>query len=281
MIKIVADTLSCLPLDLVHRLGIEYIPQIIQFGTEESYRDDTEIDSDTFIKKLRTASSLPKTAAPPPALYNPIFKNYSEAGHTIIVVCPSAQVSGTVRSAQVAAQDFPGADIRVVDTKSIAGGLGAIVLKAEEWARQGIDADTVVSWIMEMAGRERIYFLVDTLEYLQKGGRIGMAKALLGSLLQVKPLLTFRDGHIETVESQRTKRKALARLCEIVLQDCPHGEAAGMSIMHGAAPEEAKNLVDYFKTELAISNIPIYYIPPAILVHAGPGALAVSYFVSK
>jgi DegV family protein with EDD domain len=279
MVKIIADTLSCIPLEQAHQLGIEYIPQIIEFGDNESYRDDTEIDSPTFLKKLRVASSLPHTAAPPPALYTPIFERLSAEGHTILVICPSGEVSGTVRSAEVAAKDFPNADIRVIDTKSVGSGLGMMVQKAHEWALQGLDADTITSQVLEMASRERIYFLVDTLEYLQKGGRIGKAQALFGSLLQVKPILTIKDGHTEPVESQRTKRRAQARLCEIVLETCPRSPSSHISVMHAAAEEDAKYLADYFKQCLGITDIPIFFLPPAICVHAGPGAIGVSYFV--
>jgi DegV family protein with EDD domain len=278
MIKIIADTLSCIPLEQAHQLGIDYIPQIIEFGDHESYRDDTEIDSPTFLKKLQVAPSLPHTAAPPPALYTPIFERLSAEGHTILVICPSAQMSGTVRSAEVAAKDFPNADIRVIDTKSVASGLGVLVLKAHEWAQQGLDADTITTRILEMASRERIFFLVDTLEYLQKGGRIGKAQALFGSLLQVKPILTIKDGHTEPVESQRTKRRAQARLCELVLETCPRSPNSHISVMHAAAPEDANFFVDYFKQALGINDIPIFFLPPAILVHAGPGAVGVSYF---
>lgn len=280
MVKIVADTLSCIPPDEARDLGIGFLPQIVQFGDKESYRDDYEIDGPTFLRKLQASPSLPKTAAPPPALYNPVYERLSAEGDTIIVICPTGQLSGTVRSAQVAAMDFPNADIRVVDTKCIASGLGRIVLLANEWAKQGMDADTIVSRVEAMAARERIYFLVDTLEYLQKGGRIGKAAALLGGLLQMKPILAFTDGHIEPVEKQRTNRRATARLCELVLETCPRGPESYISILHGGAEEEAKNLVDYFKNCLDVKDIPIYYVPAAILVYSGPGVVGVSYFTS-
>jgi DegV family protein with EDD domain len=281
MIKIIADTLSCISPEEARNLGIAYIPQIIQFGASESYRDDSEIDSATFLKKLRVAPTLPQTAAPPPALYTPIYERYAAEGHTILVICPSAAVSGTFRSAEVAAQDFPGADIRIIDTKSIASGLGQMVRKANEWVLQGLDVDTIVARINEMATRERIMFIVDTLEYLQKGGRIGKARALFGSLLQVKPILAFRDGQTEPVEQQRTKRRAIARLCELVLDTCPRSPESYISILQGDALEDAEYLADYFKKCLGITEIPIFFLPPAILVHSGPGAVGVSYFVAK
>lgn len=183
MIKIIGDTLSCVSPDEAKARGIGYIPQLIEFDTE-TYKDDYEMTPRQFLKKLRASSTLPKTAAPPPAFYEPLYRKHSEAGDTIIVVAPSADVSGTVRGATVAAADFPNADIRVVDTGTIAGGLGAVLIQAQTWAEDGLGADAIVQNIKEMVKRHRIYFMVDTLEYLYKGGRIGAAKALFGSILQ-------------------------------------------------------------------------------------------------
>ncbi len=282
MIKIIADTTSCIPPDEAHQKGIYYLPQIIVFG-EETYRDDTEMNSLTFLKRLRVSAALPKTAAPPPALYTPIYQEVAEGGDTAIVICPSADVSGTFRSASVAAQDFPSADIRIIDTRLVAGGLGAVVLDALQWAADGEDADTIVKNIQIMAKRERVYFAVDTLEFLFKGGRIGAAKALFGSLLQVKPILSFREGLIEPYESQRTHKRAVARLKEIVLADCPHNPSAHLCVMHGDAEAEVRQLAAELSYELGIpvSQIPVYDLPPAILVHAGPGILGASYFIDQ
>lgn len=277
MVTIVADTTSSIPVLQAQELGIPYIPQIIVFGNE-TYRDDTEMDSKTFLKRLREANTLPKTAAPPPALYHPIYEKYTQDGNTVVVLTPSADVSGTFRSAEVAAADFPGRDIRIVDTRTIGSGLASIVLEANRWAKEGLDADTIIERVKDMSQRERVYFVVDTLEYLYKGGRIGGAKMLVGSLLQVKPILQFKNGRTEAVESQRTKRRAMARLKELVYSDCPHHDGALLTIMQGDAEEEAQALAEEFKTQLGISSIRIYDLPPAILVHAGPGVIAVSYF---
>ena len=204
MIHIFADTTSSIPPPKAQELGLNYLPQMIVFG-EVTYRDDTEIDSPTFISKLRSSAVLPKTAAPPPALYTPAFEKLAVPGNTLIVITPSSDLSGTYRSAQVAAQDFPNADIRIIDSRTIASGLAAIVLQALKWVEEGLDADTLEASIRSMCARSRTYFLVDTLEYLYKGGRIGGAQMLVGSILQVKPILTLRDGITQPVESQRTK----------------------------------------------------------------------------
>jgi DegV family protein with EDD domain len=279
MIKIIADTTCGLPRDLLNQHGIYFLPQIVIFG-DESYRDDTEIDSKTFLVKLRAAAALPKTAAPPPALYYPIFNELRDSHDTAIIITPSAEVSGTFRSAVTAAKEYTDVDIRVVDSRTVAGGLGQLILRASEWVNQGAEIDALETRIKEMAKREHVYFVVDTLEYLFKGGRIGGAQALLGSFLQIKPILTLNDGRIQPVEKQRTKRRALHRLQEIVIAACPHGKESFISIAHVEAENEAAELVLYFKKALGVEDIPIYEAPPAIVVHGGPKILAVSFFSS-
>ncbi len=131
----------------------------------------------------------------------------------------------------------------------------------------------------EMIPRGRIYFLVDTLEYLQKGGRIGGAKALVGELLQVKPILTIRDGQVEPFEQPRTKKRALARLVEIVKEQCPKTDEAHLCVMQADALDEARELASRLQSEIRCAEIPIYELPPAIVVHAGPAALAIGFFI--
>lgn len=278
MIYIIADTTSSIPVPQAKALGIPYIPQIIVFG-DTTYRDDTEIDSPTFLAKMQAASSLPKTAAPPPALYTPIFSELAIPGNTIIVITPSAELSGTFRSATIAAQDFPSADIRIIDSRVIASGLASIVLRAKEWVEQGLDPDSLEVKIRDLCQRNRTYFIVDTLEYLYKGGRIGGAQMLFGSILQVKPILMLKDGRTEPKESQRTKKRAYSRLIEIISEECPHDSESLIAIGQGNAQIDAQQLADQIKNALGVTQVPIYDMPPAILVHAGPGVICVSFFV--
>jgi DegV family protein with EDD domain len=279
MVRIVSDTTTGLPRELAERLGIPILPQLVIFG-EESFRDDTELDTAAFLQKLKASPTLPKTAAPPPAMYNPIYEKLTAQGDAVIVVAPSAKVSGTVRSAEVDAQDFPKADIRVVDTQVIAGNFATLVLLADEMAKQGQSADQIVARLNEWIPRQRTYFLVDTLEYLQKGGRIGGAKALLGEMLQIKPILTFTNGQAEPCEQQRTKRRAQARLIEIVEEQCPRTSEAHLCVMQADAMDEARALAAELKSRMGFAEIPIYELPPAIVVHGGPGVMAVGFFVA-
>jgi DegV family protein with EDD domain len=277
MVQIIADTLSSIPVSTAKELGIPFLPQIVIFGND-SYRDDSEMDSSMFLQKLRSSSQLPKTAAPPPDLYHPYYQQLKDKNETGIVIAPSATLSGTVRSAEVAALDFPGVDIRVLDTRSIAGGMGELVLEADRMAKSGMDADTIFNKITDLSKKSRTYFLVDTLEFLYKGGRIGGAKALFGSILQVKPILTLVDGRTEPAESQRTKKRALARLIELVREEITKDGNSHLCIsQEGADPSDLAYLIDQFKSEFGVKEVPVYGLPPAILTHAGPGTIAVSY----
>jgi DegV family protein with EDD domain len=208
MIHIVTDTTSGLPAGLAQQYDIPVIPQVIMFG-DESYLEGVDIDHATFLSRLRTSKTLPKTAAPPPGLFVDMFRARARPGDTVLCIHPSAELSGTVRSALTAAADFPDMDIRVLDTRTIAGPLAALALLAAQWAEQGRSAEAVMAGLQAMIPRAHVYFLVDTLEYLQKGGRIGGAAALIGSVLQVKPILELREGRVEPLERERTQRKGV------------------------------------------------------------------------
>jgi DegV family protein with EDD domain len=278
MTLIVADTTCGLPGELLRNRGIPFVPQVVIFG-DQPYHDDGELDTAEFLKKLKASPTLPKTAAPEPALYFPIFETAREQGQSVIVVAPSSKISGTVRSAQTAAEDFPGLDVRVIDTLTISCNLGSLVLMADDMAKAGKSAAEIESAVRELIPCSRLYFVVDTLEYLAKGGRIGGAKALLGELIQVKPVLAIRDGQAEAYEQQRTRKHSLARLVEIVESQCPKTESAHLAVLQVAAEDEAADLASRLKSSMGIADVPIYQLPPAIVVHGGPRTMGVGFFV--
>jgi len=277
MIKVIADTTCGLPLSELANLGVDVIPQIIIFD-DHPYKDDSEIDTPTFLAKLQNAKELPKTAAPPPALYEPLFREYAEQGYSIIIPTPSSDLSGTFRSAEVAAEMVPEADVHILDTRTVAGGLGILVKKAKAWSDNGKDPETIIRDLQSLAKREVVYFLVDTLEYLHKGGRIGKASYLVGSVLQMKPILGMDNGKVTAIEKQRTSKKAFNRIKEIVLSQCPHNEDAYLTVSHCGGQERAEKLAHELGEALGIVNVPVYEVPPAIVVHGGPGIISVSFF---
>jgi DegV family protein with EDD domain len=278
MTIIVADTTCGLPHEVLAGRGIPLIPQIVMFG-EESYHDDQDFDTLVFLQKLKASATLPKTAAPEPALYFPIFEEARSKGESVVVVAPTGRASGTVRSAQTAALDFPDVDIRIVDTQTISCNLASLVLLADDMAKDGKSADEIVDALNDLIPRGRLYFVVDTLEYLAKGGRIGGAKKLLAELLEIKPILQVKNGQVESFEQQRTRRRAMARLVEVVTEQCKGGDGAHLCALQVAAEAEAESLVTELKSKIAVSNIMVYQLPPAIIVHSGPKAMGVGFFV--
>jgi DegV family protein with EDD domain len=196
-----------------------------------------------------------------------------------VCIHPSTDVSGTVRSATVAAMVFPQLDIRAIDTRLVASPLGTLVQLAAEWAEAGVDADTIVSRVNKMSKRCRIYFLVDTLEYLARGGRIGGAAHLLGSVLQIKPILRLHDGKVDQYERERTQKRAIARLKEIVLEQIPRNGDGYMSVMYAGNEAAGQELADELGRKIDQHEVPVVSMPPAIITHGGPGLLAVGFFV--
>lgn len=279
-VRILADTTAGLPQDFLRAHSIEVVPQVILFG-EESLLEEVEISYPEFVRRLKAASDLPKTAAPPPGEYVKSFGRELERARCLLVVCPSSDVSGTVRSAQVAREEaFPSADIRILDTRTVGGNLATMVQLAVGWAEQGMGADAILARLEAMIPRSRTYFLVTTLEYLRRGGRIGGASALVGGALQIKPILELKDGHVDVLEKVRTESRALERLKELAERDCPRGPEGRLCVMHADDREAAEALALDLGSRLGLATIPIYTLGAAITTHAGPGALGVGFFAA-
>lgn len=280
LINIIADSLCGIPALARVKLGIPFISQFVIIDGK-SYRDTTEIDLPTLLDNMKGSSKVLQTGAPHPEDYIPLFRERAKPGDTTIVITPSKEISGTYRAAWVAKQEFPNADIRVIDTQTISGALGSIVLQALFWVKQGWDADHIAAGVVGMAARDRTFILVDTLEYLRKGGRMGGAAALLGTFMSIKPILTIRNGKIEVYEKIRSMTSALERIKELVEVQCPHKPEAWLAISHASSNDNASELANYFKSKLELKYVPIYEAPPAIVVNTGPNVLGISFFVDE
>jgi DegV family protein with EDD domain len=279
LVRIVTDTTACVPESYAREHAVEVVPQVILFG-EQSYLEDVEISAEEFIRRLKTCVELPKTAAPPPGEFVKAYARQLEAADAVISIHPSTEVSGTVRSALTAkAESFPQADIRVLDTRTVAGNLASMVMAAVGWAEAGACADEILTCLRAMIPRARTYFLVSTLEYLQRGGRLGGASALIGSVLQIKPILELKDGRVEVLEKVRTQRRAMERLRDLALEQCPRTPEAHLSVMHADDLAAAEAFVTELGQALGMDRIPIYGVGAAITTHAGPGTVAVGFFV--
>ena len=277
MTKIIADTTSCLPAIVQKEFNIPVVPQMIHFG-EESFTEGLDIDNQSFLKKLRSTKDLPKTSAPPPELFASLFKSHTNPDEPIFCIHPSADLSGTVRSALTAKLEFPNLNIEVIDTRLVASPLGSVVHQAAIWNQAGVPAVELRQRISDLSARGRIYFVVATLDYLARGGRIGGASFLIGNALQIKPILTLSDGKVEPHSKERTFNKTINHLKTLVLDEYPANKIGLMSIMHADNQALAEDLSSYFMEQLGIEQPVISFLPPAIITHAGPGSIAVGFF---
>lgn len=279
MTRIVTDTTCGLSLETTRRLGISMVSQVINFG-DQSYREGIDLDFNGFMTKLCERKFMPKTAAPFVSDYIEVFEQLAPAGESIVCIHPSADASGTVRSATIARESFPSLDIRIIDTRSVAGPLGVMVLEAQRLAHAGASAGQIEAVVHQMMQRARLYFLVDTLEFLRRGGRIGGAAALVGSLLQIKPILTFTNGRVEQFERERTRKRALARLVQVVAGEAAHGDDAHLVVMHTGdeSAAEAGQMANELKQLTGARRVMLMELAPVVVTHVGPGALAVSFF---
>ena len=276
-VGICTDTTACLSPETLEVHRIENVPQVVLFG-EDSYLEEVEITYPEFIRRLKASPELPKTAAPPPGEFVKAYSRLFERADTVLSIHPSAEVSGTVRSAMTAREEsYPDADIRIIDTRSVGGNTAASVVCAAEWAEQGCSADEIEHRIRELIPRGRTYFVVATLEYLRRGGRIGGASHLIGSALQIKPLLHLQDGRVEVLEKVRTQQRALARLRELVADECPRSPEAHLCVMHADDLAGAEELACDLQAALGIGHIPIMHLGAAITTHGGPGTLGACF----
>lgn len=278
MVQIITDSTACLNPEYASKYGISVIPQVINFG-EESFYEGVNMSIKEFMDRLQSKNQTPKTAAPPPELFIEQFSRMSNQGQTILCIHPSSDISGTVRSAQIAAQDFPELDIRIIDTRVVASPLGSMVEHAAEWAADGIDADTIVTRLQDLSNRCRVYFLVASLDFLARGGRIGGAQALVGSILQIKPILCIHEGKVDRYESERTHKRALERLIEIVVSQIPHNGTGDLTVLHAGVQDEGRELAARLSKAIHQPYVRVVDMPPAIVTHAGPGILGAGFFI--
>ena len=275
-VRIVTDSACDLRGDEVDKLNIEVVPLSIRFGDDE-YTDREQLDVSEFYRLLAESDALPETAAPSPGRFAQAFQRHLDAGATAIVcINLSSAISATMQSAITAAGEFE-ADIRIVDSKSITAGQGSIVLGAARLAATGASADEVVATAESMSERTHVFGALDTLENLQKGGRIGNAQALLGSMLSIKPIIDISSGAVEEAGKQRTRKKSLTWLRD-KLGDFDAIE--NLAIMHGEAPD-VEQFVALLSEVTEVSNARIEKIGPVVGTHGGPRVLGYAFQVPE
>ena len=274
--RIVTDSVADLPPALAETLGITVVPQLVQFGAE-GFRDRVDLSADQFYARLAQSRDLPTTAAAAPGQFAQVYAGRLAEGGEVVSLHVAAGLSGVYNAARIGASEFEGR-VHLFDSRSVTMGQGWLAVHAGRAAQDGASALEVVDLCDRLAPRVRVWALLDTLEFLQRGGRIGAAQAFVGSLLQFKPILLIQDSAVHPSERVRTLRKALDRLVELVKAA---GPATDLAILHAAAPELAAEVGRRLADHHPADRMVVSEVGPVVGVHAGPGAVGVAALLAE
>ncbi len=266
-VRVIVDSTLDVPPTVADELGITVVPLQVHFGAE-SFLDGIDLTSDEFVRRLRASDALPTTSQPVPARFEDVFRAAHDAGHDVICLTLSRDLSGTHDNAAVAARSVDPDRVKVVDTRSVSIGGGFVAITAARMARSGSSLESVVAMATEMTGRTHLYAALDTLENLHKGGRIGRASMLVGSLLSIKPIIAVRDGQVVPVERVRTWRKAMTRMAELAEG---LGTAERVGVMHVGNEYDARSLAAKLAPLDPSGDPMLGQLGPVVATYGGPG----------
>ncbi|OWZ84177.1 DegV family protein [Natranaerobius trueperi] len=274
-VHIVTDSTCDLPNEILEELNIHYVPLNVHFG-EEGYKDKLELEANDFYKKLieNKESIHPSTSQPSPGDFVSKYQEIANEEDVIISIHLSSKLSGTYQSANLAKDMLPNYDIRVVDSETASIAMGLLVIKAALEKDKGASSSEILEKIEKSKNEITLNFLVDTLEYLQKGGRIGKAQALVGTLLDIKPILTLTDGQITPLEKVRNKKKAIRKMLDFLYEE-KGDQPVTVGVLYSGSKEERNFLIDQIKQKFNCKKIIDHPFGSVIGVHVGPDALGV------
>lgn len=273
-VRIVVDSTADLPKELRDRLKIEMVPLKVHFGSE-TYLDSVTLSSSEFFTKLVDSQHLPTTSQPSPVDFMEVYKKLLEEPDTAIISFHlSSAFSGTYQSAVLAKSMLDNDErITIVDSKSASLGFGMLAIAAAEAARDGADVEACLALVQRIKEQTQLYFLVDTLEYLHRNGRIGKASAVFGSLLNIKPILSIdEEGVIYPVDKVRGSKKAMGRIADMVKERFGDQELDAI-LVHANAPGNADQLSSLLSDNFKLRNVSVYELGPVIGTHVGPGTI--------
>jgi len=274
--RIVVDSTCDIPAEQMQALNIVSVPLTVHFG-EETFRDKIDLDENAFFRKLESATQLPTTSQPTPAAFQEAYSSIPKE-EPVISIHIAHQLSGTLQSAQLAAQQLPDHDIRLIDSGSVSWGAGLLVMVAADHIKAGKNADDIEKDLLERRKRLRLVAVLDTLKYVIMGGRVSRAQGMIGGLLRVKPIMLVHEGKIQRQAPARTWGQAYEKVLEDIQN---HGGAERIAVIHAKAPEAADTI--RAKLEAAFPGVEIYEgtIGPVVGTHAGPGAAGVAYLARR
>ena len=272
-IKIVTDSTADLSPELIKELGITVVPLYVCFG-KDVYRDREEISEDDFYQRLLQDPTHPTTTQPTPKDFADVYNKLSNQTDGIISIHISEKLSGTCNSALLGKKLIEkGCPIEVIDSKTTSMALGLLVMAAATIAKTGKSLPQVAEDVKQIVSNVKLLVLFDTLKYLAKGGRIGKAKSLLGSVLNVKPILTIKDGEFVPVGQVRSRSKGIERLFDFTKDTV---DIEDLAVVHSTTPDEAKSLAERISSTLSLKQVRIARLGPVLGVHGGPGVMAIA-----
>ena len=270
-IRIVTDSTADLPAEVAEHLGITVVPLNVHFG-EETFLDGVDILHDEFFQRLRDARQLPTTSQPSPGKFMEVYGSLAEAGDQIVSIHISDKLSGTLNSARQAKEQMEGSSIEIIDAKQAALGTGLVAMAAAKAVQQGASYEAVLDEANSAVEQVQLFGLLDTLEYLRKGGRIGMVRGFIGTLLKVRPIITVLDGIVQSATSVRSRAYGIQYMVTLAEERAPLKQAA---VMHSSTDEEAEALAERLRPLVADGQVLQGRIGPVVGTHAGPGVIGI------
>lgn len=271
-IKIVTDSTADLPQSIIEDYDITVVPLKIIFG-EDVFVDGVDIDGPTFFERLQQAKEMPKTSQVNPNEFYPVFKNILTQGDEIVGIFISSDMSGTAQSATIAKSDLDSDKIHIIDSQTVTFELGALVIKAAQMVKQGKDAEAIIAEIEALKKRTQLYAMIDTLEYLVKGGRLRATSGMIGTALQLKPIITIKNGLVESISKQRGRKKAFKWIKTEMDRKGQTIEGKTVFVGHSNAPEIMEEFKRWLLSQWQPKEIIESEIGPIVGVHAGPGCV--------
>ena len=275
-IRIMTDSMCDVPEAYINKYNIKVMPLTVHFG-EESFRDGVDITMEEFHKRLEKTHALPTTSQVPPLEFLNVYREMVSAGDTVISIHGSSVMSGTHNSALLAKEQLGEADIHIVDTMAITLGAGMLVIKAARMAEEGFGAEAIVNELEESKKRLKSFFVLDTLKYLHKGGRISLSASVMGSILNIKPILTVNDGRMELLHKERGIKKALNYVFSTIRDSGWSLDGKAVAINDITDPEHLEALENMIVKTYRVKEIIRGEVGSVVATHGGPGAVAL-YF---
>lgn len=276
-VKIVTDSVADIPEPLLKELDITTVPCIVRFGREE-FRDRIDLSLSEFYNRLESSATLPATSQPAVGVFEEVYRKLAETADEILSIHLTGALSGTLNTARLAAKNITNAKIELIDSQQVTMALGWLVILAARAAREGYSFTEIKTLVEDALPRLHLIAMLDTLEYVRRGGRLGKGAALLGTLLNVKPLLAFTHNELIPLENVRTQARALERMKEIL---CGSGPIEELAVIHAAAEQPARKLKQSLAMTFPEDQILLTETGPVLGAHAGPGAVGIAWVSGK